>query len=332
MKKIRIAQVGTNGMTHAIQTFYSILKQNDIFELVGVAEPIDEWKHNLSGQGYKDVPQYTVDQLLQMDDLDAVAIETNEEYMTEYAQLFADKGLPVHMDKPGSPDQAAFEKLARTLQQKKLPFHLGYMYRFNPLVLRAYDEIEAGNLGDIISVEAQMSCLHGADNRRWLGRLPGGMMYYLGCHLADLVYKLQGIPMEILPMNSATGIDGVTSEDYGFAVWKYPKAVSFIKTYAAEINGAARRQLVITGTKGTIEIKPMEMACKGGQKTFASYTTAAMAKSWSDCSEKWETPVYDRYDAMMLDFARLVRGEYENPYDYDYEIALHSLLLRCCGK
>lgn len=331
MKKIRIVQVGTNGMTHASQTFESIRKQSDVFDLVGLAEPIDEWKKNLSAPLYRDMPQYTVEQLLQMDDLDAVAIETNEEYMTEYAQLFADKGIAVHMDKPGSPDHAAFIKLAHTLQEKHLPFHLGYMYRFNPLILRAYEKITAGELGDILSVEAQMNCLHGENNRRWLGRLPGGMMYYLGCHLVDLVYRLQGMPKEVLPMNMATGIDGVSSEDSGFAVLRYDRGISFIKTSAAEVNGYARRQLVITGTRGTVELKPLEMGSGSMLRTWGSYTTLDMAKSWADCSEKWESDAYDRYDDMMLDFAAQVRGEYENPYDYDYEIALHSLLLRCCG-
>jgi len=331
MNKIKIAQVGTNGMTHASQTFNSIRKQSDLFDLVGIAEPVEVWKKNLSAPGYKDVPQYTVDELLQMDDLDAVAIETNEEYMTEYAQLFADKGISVHMDKPGSPDHDAFEKLVRTLQKKNLPFHLGYMYRYNPMILRAYDEIAAGNLGDIISVEAQMSCLHTEANRHWLGRHPGGMMYYLGCHLVDLVFRLQGMPEKVIPMNTTTGIDGVTAEDYGFAVLQYKRGVSFIKTSAAEVNGFARRQLVISGTEGTIEIKPLEMFSGRGQKTYGCRTTRDMAKSWGDCSEKWETVEYDRYDAMMADFAALVRGEYENPYDYDYEIALHGLLMRCCG-
>lgn len=330
MKKIRIAQVGTNSMTHAGQTFASIRKQTDCFDLVGYAEPVDEWKHNARTPLYRDTPQYTVEELLRMDDLDAVAVETNEEFMTEYAQLFADRGIAVHMDKPGSPDHAAFEKLARTLQAKHLPFHLGYMYRFNPLIRRAQEKIAAGELGDILSVEAQMNCFHSDANRRWLGRHPGGMMYYLGCHLVDLVYRLQGMPEEVLSLNTASGLGGISSEDCGFAVLRYKSGLSFVKTSAVEINGFARRQLVITGTKGSVEIKPLEMFSGDGQKTYARYTTAAMAGSWADCSEGWESDVYDRYDAMMRDFAALVRGEYENPYDYDYEIALHGLLMRCC--
>jgi len=93
----------------------------------------------------------------------------------------------------------------------------------------------------------------------------------------------------------------------------------------------ARRQLVIIGTKGTIEIKPLEMYSGDKLTTYGCFTSQDMAKTWSDCSEKWDAEEYDRMDAMMADFAALVRGDYENPYNYDYEIALHGLLMQCCG-
>ena len=41
--------------------------------------------------------------------------------------------------------------------------------------------------------------------------------------------------------------------------------------------------------------------------------------------------MFDRYDKMMVNFAEMVRGK-ENPYTYDYELALYKLVLRACGK
>ena len=333
MKKIRIAQVGTNSMTHGAQTLCSILKHSDLYEFVGIAEPVEEWKHNLNAPPYRSVPQYRYEELLQIDGLDAVAVETNEELSTQYAQPFADRGLAVHLEKPGSPDHAAFVRLADTLRNKGLPLHLGYMYRYNPLVLRALDLVKSGRLGEILSVEAQMNCLHTAENRRWMKRFPGGMMYFLGCHLVDLALQIQGMPDDVVPMNLVSGVGGADSEDFGFAVLKYKHGVSFLKTTAVEVNGYARRQLVINGTEGTIEIKPIELFAGGSLLTASgSYTPLGRAVSWADHSEKWAAEPFDRYDAMMADFAGLVRGEYSNPYDYEYEIRLHRLLMRCCGK
>ena len=34
---------------------------------------------------------------------------------------------------------------------------------------------------------------------------------------------------------------------------------------------------------------------------------------------------------MMASFAAMVRGEKENPYTLDYELALYKLVLECCG-
>ena len=38
-----------------------------------------------------------------------------------------------------------------------------------------------------------------------------------------------------------------------------------------------------------------------------------------------------RYDAQLIDFARMVRGEIENPFGYDHELAVERTLLRACG-
>ena len=48
------------------------------------------------------------------------------------------------------------------------------------------------------------------------------------------------------------------------------------------------------------------------------------------CEHSQSEP-YQRYEAMLLAFARMVRGEQENPYTLEYELALFRTLLKCCG-
>ncbi len=331
MKKIRIVQVGTNGITHAAPTFDSIRKNSDTFEFLGICEPIEEWKKNLDTPRYRSVPHLSLEEAFALQP-DAVAIETNEEEMTKYALMFAEKGISVHMDKPGSFSHKDFCRLADMLEEQNLPFHLGYMYRYNPLIRRAFDLIEKGKLGQILSVEAHMSCQLSAENKERLTRFPGGQMFYLGCHMLDLILRLQGEPKEVLPMNVVTGIDGVKAVDSAFAVLRYEKGVSFVKTSASEIGGFARRQLVILGTEGTLELKPLEVAVEGGLKSFGALTFKKDALPWADASTTWESEVYDRYDEMMLDFARQIRGEKEEVYTPEYEKRLHRLLLCACEE
>ena len=101
MKKIRIAQIGT-GHAHAAAAFAALKYHSDIFEIVGVAEPVPERvETTLQRKTYEGFPRYTVEELLAIPGLDAVTVETDDLYLTKYAQMAAGRGLHVHMDKPG---------------------------------------------------------------------------------------------------------------------------------------------------------------------------------------------------------------------------------------
>lgn len=270
---------------------------------------------------------------LSLPDLDAAVIETRELDLTEYAAMAIEKGLPIHMDKPGGLSHAEYTRLLRTAKEKGILLHTGYMYRYNPAVLALYGMIEKGELGEIYSVEAHMDCWHGPKKRQWLEQFPGGMMFFLGCHLIDLIYRIQGEPEEVLPMNMPTGLDGVTAQDYGMAVLKYKNGVSFAKTCAAELGGFSRRQLVVCGSKATVELKPFERKMEDGSQTtdMRIITREDVARDGWVAQGSTVTLSAFRYDDMMRAFAAMVRGERTNPYSYDYEEKLHALVQRACG-
>ena len=333
MKKVKIAQIGTSGYSHGISIWRSLLKQSDIFEVVGYALPENERekfpKEMMSFEGYREM---TVEEILQDPTIEAVAVETEEIYLTKYALMVANAGKHLHMEKPGSPELAPFEELVQTLKAKGLVFSTGYMYRFNPIVRQVLERIEKGELGKIYSVEAHMSCKHSERVREWLEAFPGGMLFFLGCHLIDLIYRIQGEPSRVIPLSCSTGIDDIHTQDFGMAVFQYPDGVSFAKTCDNECGGFMRRQLVICGEKATVEIKPLEVGTHGGQYTcYAESDNNIGNTDWSKPWETGQTDVYDRYDDMIRNFAELVRGK-ENPYSYDYELNLFKLVLKACGK
>jgi len=329
MNKIKIAQIGTSANSHGNFIWESMIKQKDIFDVVGYALPENEReKFPDRAKAFDGYNELTVDEILNNPEIEAVAVETEEIYLIKYALMVANAGKHLHMEKPGGVDLADFEKLVEILKSKNLTFSTGYMYRFNPKIQEALAKVKNGELGEIYSVEAHMDCKHPAEVRQWLQNFPGGMMFFLGCHLIDLIYQIQGEPEEIIPFNCTTGYDEVTANDYGMVVFKYKNGVSFAKTCANENGGFLRRQLVICGEKGTIEIKPLEAFTEGGQYTVMNevYST-----EWG---KEWDTSksdVYDRYDDMMRNFAEMVRGK-ENPYSYDYELGLYKLILKSCGK
>ena len=336
MRRIRVVQYGTWKYTHAAHTMSAMRGLPEDYEVVGVCEPnpirLAEARRNPAYDGLR---WMTRGEILAEPGLDAVMVESAETEQAADALPFAQAGLALHVDKPCGGTSAEFESLLSAVRERALPFQVGYMYRYNPAVREALEIVRAGRLGTIMSVELQMSqCYHG-DMLRFLGGLPGGMMYYLGCHLVDLMVLLQGEPLEVLPLNMPSQTEARGVCDFGFAALRYAHGYSFIKSVACEVSGDARRQMVVSGTKGTIEIKPIEnpvdvpgLFCANQISCRKTWPTSIAA--FDQRSEITHYPPYGRYDDMLRDFARVVRGEKINDFSCEHEARVYRLLTKIC--
>ena len=206
------------------------------------------------------------------------------------------------------------------------------MYRYNPTIREVIDNAKNGVYGDIVSVEAQMNGYGGAQMRQWLEAFPGGMMFYLGCHLVDLILTIKGLPEKVYPFNRSTGVDGVTACDYGLALFEYPEGMSIAKTCNLEHGGFERRRLVVCGTKCAVELCPLEWLTKQKANQFTEKIDYNKGTDWHTRGEKTVGEVHDRYDTMMQGFAAICRGEKVNEYTPDYELTLFKYILMACGK
>lgn len=339
MKRIKIAQIGM-GHDHAFSPIPTFKKLSDIFEFVGYCTvPEDEYNiPQFGNQAHKwaigDAKQLTLDEILNYPDLDAVCIETEDRALTKYAIMAAEKGLHIQMDKPGGIDDAEFDRLIDIVEEKKLVFHIAYMYRYNPAVIKLKEDIKEGKLGDIISAEGEMDCRHALPKRNWLKAYPGGMLYFLGCHMVDLVYSIMGDPEEIIPLSCSSGLEGTDAKDFGMAVFKYKNGVSVAKSTAVEDGGYERRHLLVVGTKGTVELRPIEAGAESTEIFNAQKTTVRenFSEAFTSKAECYETEVYGRFDGMFRAFADYINGVRSNPYSYEYERKLHKILLKACGE
>ena len=331
MRKIKIAQIGTSEYSHGSDIFNTLKKNNDMFEIVGYTFPENERekfpKVMAAFDGYKEL---TLKEILENPEIEAVSVETEEIYLTKYATLAAEHKKHIHMEKPGGIELSDFEKLIEIVKHNKTVFHTGYMNRYNPYVLELMEQVKNGELGDIISVEAQMNCYHIKEVRQWLENFPGGMMFFLGSHLIDLIFSIQGTPKKIIPLNMCSGVEGVTSNDFGMVAFEYEKGISFAKTSAVELGGFERRQLVVSGTKKTVELNPLEWYIEDGRLFTERYVREN--SFWFKKAEKERSQICDRYDTMIRSFGEMVLGEKENPWNYDYELALYKTLLKACGN
>ena len=328
MKKIKIGQIGI-GHNHGAAKAADCKRLPELFEFVGVVAPdVDEYyfdRKNLDV--YKDVPFMTEEELFAIPDLDAVIIETSVPHLVPTAQRAIDRGLHIHLDKPAGENIAEFEKLLMDAKAKKLAVQMGYMYRYNPGVLYALEQIEAGRLGSIHTIDAHMSTEHMPDFRTFLSQFKGGSMYIFGCHLIDLIFNVAGTPDEIIPVNHHSDfiMEGVL--DNTFALLKYPKFVATVRVNSTEVNGHDRRQFVICGRQGSVEIKPLEPP----EMTFSDRRMTG-TEAYKHIKAVIPMPkITGRYDVMVNDLYEYIMGTKENPYTYEYELQLQKLVLAACG-
>ncbi|NLW50704.1 MAG: Gfo/Idh/MocA family oxidoreductase [Candidatus Brocadiaceae bacterium] len=333
-KRIRIGQIGI-GHNHAEGNMESLRKLPDLFEIVGVAEADPEWKERRGGLPcYRGLEWVSEDELLAMPHLDAVAVETDGFELVPTAQRCAERGLHVHLDKPGGESFPAFRRLLETCEQKGLAIQLAYAYRYNPAIRFAIGAVRAGWLGEIFEIHAVMSRYDGdnAAYRRWLAQFKGGAMFIFAGYLVDVVVTMLGRPDRVVPFLKRTRDDGLI--DNGLAVLEYEHATATLRVSVEEVDGMQHRRLIVCGTEGTVEICPLE--APGGRYETQPLTARLTLKHavpgheagthQVDCG-----PMGDRYAPQLREFAEIIRGAKVNPFDYKHELLVQETLLAAAG-
>jgi predicted dehydrogenase len=334
MKKIKIGQLGI-GHNHASEKMAAFRRLDQYYEVVGVVENDPVWKERRGElPAYQGLPWLSEEELFATPGLEAVAVETDGFDLLCSTQRCVDQGMHVHMDKPGGEELTPFRHLLDCFRRKHLCIQLGYMYRNNPAVNFCFRAARQGWLGEIFEVHAVMSRYDGdnPDYRRWLSGFQGGVMYIFGGHLIDLVISLLGRPQKVTPYQRKTRDDNLY--DNGFAVMEYPRATASIRCTVTEIDGMKHRRLIVCGTKGSVEICPLEapasryhldplhvrLTIKEGNEEFQAGTHDVIM------------PVMQgRYDQQLTELARIIRGEIANPYPINHELLVQEALLQAAG-
>jgi len=117
--------------------------------------------------------------------------------------------------------------------------------------------------------------------------------------------------------------------DNGLAVLEYPRTTVTIRTASLEVEGYRRRQLVVCGDRGTIDIRPLEtLDIHPPVPLKLQLTLATPRDSYKKgCQEVTFPPLPGRYDDQLIELARVIRGEIANPYPLAHELLVQEVLL-----
>ncbi len=316
--RIRIGQIGTRH-AHAAGKLEAVRRLGDLYEIVGLGG--DELSE---APVYHGIPRMSEEELLRQPGLQAVLVETAVEASCEAAHRAVRAGKHVHLDKPGALEHPPFARMRREAEARGLTVQMGYMLRYNPAFQLLFQAHRAGWLGEILEIDASMGKLADPRTRQAIGALPGGGMFELACHVIDAALTLLGKPREVHAFSTPTRTeDGV--QDNQMAVLVYPKATVTIRCNHADPFGTPRRRFHVAGTRGALEIQPLESG-------KAQLSLSEARGPWVKGTQSLNLPVpKGRYDGEFQDLAAVVRGERSLAWNATHDIAVHETVLKAAG-
>ncbi|SDP99736.1 Gfo/Idh/MocA family protein [Ectopseudomonas guguanensis] len=114
-------------------------------------------------------------------------------------------GVAVFMEKPLASDLAGIGQLLAEVEQRRLPFHVGYNFRFHPGLQRIKGLLESGFFGRLLSVRSEIGEYlpnwHRYEDYRQMYAAradQGGGVILSQIHEMDLIYWFFGLPRSIV--------------------------------------------------------------------------------------------------------------------------------------
>jgi predicted dehydrogenase len=319
--RIRVGQIGVG---HAHATKLAVYRRSLDYEFVGVVEPDESLRIRAEATPtFKDLKWLTREQLFNVPGLQAVLVETRVSELLDTAEACVTAGKHVQIDKPAGDSLPQFRRILDSATKQKLLVQMGYMYRYNPGVFLLRELLTKGWLGEVFEVHTVMSKVVDRADRKDLAKFKGGIMFEIGCHVIDLVVGVLGKPKEVMGhIRHVSKLDD-TLADNMLAVFEYPKALATVKSSAMEVEGFARRHMVVCGTEGTIHIQPLDSP---SARLAFSAAHGDYKKGYQDVA----FPKYERYVADAADMARVIRGEKASDFPPEHDLAVQESLLKAC--
>ena len=309
---------------HAPGKLETLKKMRDEYEIVAIVDDRPRKSPMYRDQEWKpeDIPIVSEAEAWKIPGIDVGFVEVTNCDLMEIAAKFAERGIPMHCDKPCGEDMAEYRRIVEMCRAKNIPMQIGYMYRANPALRWIWDFVRSGKLGKIGFIEADMNHAYNHDNyAEYMQTFEGGILYSLGCHLVDMIEPMvKGEPKKITrSLKSAFGYAPGGRTD-GTAFIEFPETNVLIRTACEMPGGILARRLRVDGTLGTIDLCPIERF--DGKELTLKINGLAGVKEISFGVQT------DRYEGQLRELAAVVRGEQSNDQDYDRDLRVHELTLK----
>jgi predicted dehydrogenase len=250
----------------------------------------------------------TADELLSLDDVQAVLISLPIEVQSQYVLAALRAGKAVLSEKPVASSVASAKRLIKATARCQGPWMVGENYHFMPHVQRLLQWVAAGRLGELRIIEAsQINRMDRSNpyfhtNWRREPNFDGGFVVDGGVHLAHVVRLIAGMPADVVS-HTAQFDPALPPMDSAVALLKFPNGL--LGTWTSCFAGHSRGPMLrVAGSRGCAEIdwrKATLYDAKGNATVFESKLDSFQLQfeHFADAVTKGTPPGVTPQDALL---------------------------------
>tara|TARA_R110000868_G_scaffold46832_5_gene154332 strand:+ start:5080 stop:6114 length:1035 start_codon:yes stop_codon:yes gene_type:complete len=278
MARLAVAGAGLIGQRHI-----AAILANDTTELGAVvdpSEPAQRLASDLDVSWYPDL-----DALFQASKIDGVVISTPNQLHVENGLQCVAAGVPALIEKPLAVDLAGATSLVEAAEASGIALLVGHHRRHNPLIASAKAHLEAGRIGEIVSVHGMFWLMKPDDyfQVEWRRAAGAGPVYINLIHDIDLLRHLVD---EVVSVHALTSnrIRGHAVEDSCAIMLKFANGAlgtvnvsdTIVAPWSWELSAgenpaypnARQHCYLIGGTKGSLELPSAKLWQNPGPRSW----------------------------------------------------------------
>jgi predicted dehydrogenase len=238
--------------------------------------------------------QYTsIEELCADADVDMVVIALPNHLHLDAVRAAAAAGKAIVCTKPLARNASEAAEMLRIVEEAGVMHGYAETEVFSPSVMKARDMIEAGAIGEVISVRAREAHSGPHADHFWDAETAGGgALLDMGCHTIEAARYFFGKEVAISEVmawgDTVSHADKTTAEDNAIALVKFANGGISITEASWSAKGGMELRNEITGTEGRLVTDTTDTPIKGFITCSAGYL---MEKA--DAETGWVFPIPD---------------------------------------
>lgn len=275
-----------------------------------------------------------IEELLAIDEIQAVYIASPVFCHKEQAFVAADSGKDILIEKPVGLTSEEAQEISDYCDKKGVKLGVGFMMRFHAYHQKMKEIVQSGKIGEIVSARAQFTCWYPEMENCWRQDMKlsgGGAMMDMGVHCVDLIRYITGMDVKEAAGLVGNQVFNYSVEDAGGVIMRLENgAVAYVDANFNIPDAAAKCKIEFYGTKGSIFAQGTISQVEGGEIEVlcADSSLGYDANQNRDDVAPMEINVEfgNMYTKEITEFGRAVAGERDVPITVADAIASQKVI------